>query len=112
MGMVELVSRCDDCGWSGSNCDCARRAAKRRADGLVKLDDLVDLFGATHVVQLTDTRIRQLRREGKFCEPVKSLHSGDLWLVGDLKHWKLTRVKKRAGRPNGKRKGPDVEEQL
>lgn len=78
----------------------------------VDLDNVVDMFGATQVVGLTDTRIRQLRREGKFAQPVKTLHCGDLWLVSDLEHWKLTRVKKRAGRPSGPRKGPDVEEAL
>lgn len=79
---------------------------------IVDLDDLVDLFGATQVVNLTDTRIRQLRREGKFCEPVKELHNGALWLRQDLQEWVRTRVKKRAGRPGGKRKGPDVEDAL
>lgn len=78
----------------------------------VDLDDLVGLFEASQVVQLTDTRIRQLRREGKFCEPVKQLHGGLLWLRPDLERWMQTRVKKRAGRPSGPRKGPDVEEQL
>lgn len=106
------MSRCEDCGWSGGNCDCARKAAAARAAGIVNLDDLVGLFEASQVVQLTDTRIRQLRREGKFVEPVKHLHSGDLWLVQDLREWKATRVKKRAGRPSGPRKGPDVEEGL
>jgi hypothetical protein len=79
---------------------------------MVDLDNLVGLFEASQIVQLTDTRIRQLRREAKFVEPVKHLHCGDLWLKQDLLDWKVSRVKKRAGRPAGPRKGPDVEEGL
>jgi hypothetical protein len=106
------MSRCEECGWSGANCGCADKAQRLRDAGLVKLGNLVDMFEATHVVNLTDTRIRQLRREGKFCEPVKSLHCGDLWLRADLEEWVRTRVKKRAGRPAGPRRGPDVEDAL
>lgn len=78
----------------------------------VELDNVVGLFEASHIVQLTATRLRQLRGEGKFCEPVKSLHCGDLWLKSDLLEWKATRVKKRAGRPAGPRKPVDEAEQL
>lgn len=106
------MSRCETCGWSGAHCQCEQDRARARAAGMVNLADLVDMFEATHVVNLTDTRIRQLRREGKFCKPVKSLHCGDLWLKQDLQEWVRTRVKKRAGRPAGPRKGPDVEEAL
>lgn len=82
-------------------------------DDQVNLDDLMGIHEAAHLVRLTDTRIRQLRREGKFAEPVKSdLRCGPLWLRQDLIRWKETRVKKSAGRPSGKRKGPDEAELL
>lgn len=76
----------------------------------VELEDVVGLYEAAYILQLTETRIRQLVREGKFAQPIKTLHVGSLWLASDLLEWRRTRVKKRAGRPSGKRPAVDETE--
>lgn len=105
------MSRCEECGGSGSNCDCANRAAELARKGLVKLTDLVGIYEASTILQLTETRLRQLRREGLFVKPVRILKQGEVYAIPDLLAWQRTRVKKVSGRPPGKRKVVIVDEE-
>lgn len=71
------------------------------------LVDPRELCGTAEVAQLTglsDTRINQLRREGKLPPPVRVVRATPLWLRSHIENWMATRVKGAPGRPPGKRK--------
>lgn len=65
----------------------------------VRVEDLVGSHEVSQILNLTDARINQLRRAGKFVEPVHKVAATPLWLIPDVLEWDRTRVKGKPGRP-------------
>lgn len=73
----------------------------------------VELLVGTHevcqILGLSDGRVCQLvKGDPTFPEPVTRVRATPLWLAPEIEHWKITRVKKKAGRPSLRQK--DVED--
>lgn len=63
------------------------------------MEDLVGMFEATQILRITDARIDQLRKEGRFPEPIHKVRATPLWRIPDLLEWQRTFVRKKRGRP-------------
>lgn len=66
---------------------------------LVDVRELVGTHEVAAMVRLTDARIGQLRRAGKFPDPVHSVKATPLWLASDIQRWLDNRVLGKPGRP-------------
>lgn len=94
------MSRCEECGWSGANCDCANQRARMALQGYVRLAELVGAQEASGILHLTQARMGQLRKsDPAFPKPVHAVAATPLWLITDLIKYNRERVIGRPGRP-------------
>lgn len=57
------------------------------------------MFEVCQILGLSDSRIKQLRRAGKFVDPIHTIKATPLWYIPDINEWNRTRVKGKPGRP-------------
>lgn len=67
----------------------------------VNVELLVGTAEVCEILGLSDGRISQLAKEDPtFPEPVTRVRATPLWLAPEIENWKITRVKKKPGRPS------------
>jgi len=66
---------------------------------MVRVEDLVGAAEAANVLNLTSSRINQLRRAAEFPKPIHEVGATPLWLAPDLLKWEAERIKGKPGRP-------------
>lgn len=75
----------------------------------VNVELLVGTYEVTQILGLSDGRISQLLKgDPTFPEPVTRVRATPLWLAPEIENWKMTRKKKKSGRPSLRQK--DVED--